>query len=232
MQKTWSNILNLFYPRLCLICEKPLVDEEQELCLHCLCELPRLNYRQQPDSPLLKLYAGIPQMQNATGFLQYEKSGYVQSLVHSFKYHNNKKLAKYLGRIASLDLQTTDFFNRTDLLIPVPLHPKRERMRGYNQSAWIAQGIASVYNKPIISNVLFRKTKSTTQTNKSRYERHMNVEKIFSLHNDIEALEHKHILLIDDVITTGATSLACIEALTVVPNIKISVFALSVVEIR
>lgn len=231
MPGIWNNILNLFYPRLCLLCEKTLIEEEEELCLHCLYDLPRLNYHKQPDNPLFKLYAGIPQLQNIAGFLFYEKDGHVQSLVHSFKYHNNRKLAKYLGRIASVDLNTIDFFSQIDILIPVPLHPRKERKRGYNQSEWIARGIASVYNKPIISNLLYRKTSTTTQTNKSRYERHMNVEKIFSLH-ETKTFEHKHILLIDDVITTGATSLACIEALIAVPDIRISLFALSVVEIK
>lgn len=227
----WNNFINLFYPNLCLLCEKPLVEHEQQLCLHCLYDLPRANYHKRPDNPMLKLYAGIPQLQNAAGFLIYEKEGKVQSLIHSFKYRDNKQLAKQLGRIAACELQTNNFFNNIDLLVPVPLHPKKERKRGYNQSEWIAQGIASLINKPVISDILLRSTHTKTQTSKQRYERHLNVEKIFSLHN-AEPLEHKHFLLIDDVITTGATSLSCIETLVNIPNISISLFALSIVEIK
>ncbi|MDR2921135.1 MAG: ComF family protein [Tannerella sp.] len=230
-QTIWNNLVNLFYPNLCLLCEKPLIEHEQQLCLHCLYDLPRANYHKRPDNPILKLYAGIPQLQKAAGFLLYEKEGKVQSLIHSFKYRNNKQLAKQLGRIAASELQTDNFFNDIDLLVPVPLHPKKERKRGYNQSEWIAQGIASFTNKPIVSDILFRTIHTTTQTSKLRYERHLNVEKIFSLHNT-KSFENKHILLIDDVITTGATSLSCIETLANVPDIRISLFALSIVEIR
>lgn len=231
MQTIWNNLLNLFYPHLCLLCDKPLIEDEHELCLHCLCNLPRSDYHKRPDNPMLKLFAGIPQLKEVAGFLLYEKEGYAQSLVHSFKYRNNKKLAKYLGRIASSYLQADNLFNEIDILVPVPLHPKKERKRGYNQSELIAQGIASIYNKPVIPNVLYRKTASSTQTKKSRYERHVNVEKIFALH-ETETFRYKHILLIDDVITTGATSIACIEALTNVPDIRISILALSTVEIK
>lgn len=231
MQTVWSNFLHLFFPRLCLLCGKPLIENEQHLCLHCLYELPRAPYHKRPDNPILKLYAGIPQLQKAAGFLLYEKDGHVQSLVHSFKYRNNKKIAEYLGRIASFELQEHGLFDDIDFLVPVPLHPKKERKRGYNQAEWIARGIASVCNRPIISNTLYRKTHTTTQTSKSRYERHLNVENIFSLH-ETETFEDKHVLLIDDVITTSATSSACIDVLTTVPNIRISLFTLSIVEIR
>lgn len=227
----WRDFSHLFYPRLCLLCEKPLIENEQVLCLHCLCELPRTNYHTRSDHPILKLYAGIPQLKNAAGFLLYEKEGCVQSLIHSFKYHNNKKLAVFLGRLASSELQQTGLFEGVDLLVPVPLHPKKERKRGYNQSEQIAHGIASVYDRPILSNILYRKTHTTTQTSKSRYERHLNVENIFAL-RETESFANKHILLIDDVITTGATSLACIEALSAVPDIRITLFALSIVEVR
>ena len=231
MQTIWNNFLHLFFPRLCLLCGKPLIESERHLCLHCLYELPRTNYHKRPDNPILKLYAGIPQLQKAAGVFLYEKDGCVQSLVHSFKYRNNKKLAEYLGQITSFELQEQGLFNDIDLLVPVPLHLKKERKRGYNQAEWIARGMASVYNRPVISTILYRKTPTTTQTSKSRYERHLNVEKIFSLH-ETETFENKHILLIDDVITTSATSLACIDTLTTVPNIRISLFALSIVEIR
>lgn len=227
----WNNFVNLFYPRLCLLCEKPLIAHEQQLCLHCLYDLPRIDYHRRPDNPILKLYAGIPPLQKAAGFLPYEKKGKVQSLVHSFKYRNNKQLAEQLGRLAACELQADQFFQDIDLLVPVPLHPKKERKRGYNQSTWIAQGIASLTNKPIVADVLFRTVHTTSQTRKLRYDRHVNVEKIFSLHN-AEVFEKKHILLIDDVITTGATSLSCIEALVRVPDIRISLFALSIANIQ
>ncbi|MDR3268913.1 MAG: ComF family protein [Tannerella sp.] len=230
MWTIWNDLLQLFYPRQCLLCENLLIEGEKQICLYCLCDLPHTNYHKRPDNPMAGLYAGIPQIGETTAFLFFEKEGYTQTLIHALKYYGNKQLAEQLGRSASLKMKPDGFFHDIDCLIPVPLHPKKERRRGYNQSEWIARGIASVYQWPVNREILCRNIHTATQTRKSRYERHLNVEKIFTV-KDSRALAGKHVLLIDDVVTTGATTIACIETLAKVPDIRISVFALAIVPI-
>jgi len=227
MWTIWIDLLQLFYPRLCLLCGNRLIEDEQPLCIHCFCDLPRTNYHKFPDNPMHKLYAGIPQIQETTSFLYFEKGGYTQTLIHSLKYYGGKHLAEQLGHIASREMKPADA-HLPDVLVPVPLHPLREQKRGYNQSEWIARGFASVYQRPVDRETLYRDTHTGTQTHKSSYERHLNVENIFRI-KDPRVFAGKHILLIDDVITTGATTIACIHALATVPDIRISVFSLAVV---
>ncbi|MDR3260578.1 MAG: ComF family protein [Tannerella sp.] len=225
---TANDLLQLFYPRQCVLCKNTLIEEEQQICLDCLCDLPRTHYHKRPDNPILKLFSGIPQLRETAAFLFFEKEGKAQTLVHSLKYYGNKRLAEQLGRIASLEMKPDGLFRDVDVLIPVPLHPKKERKRGYNQSEWIARGIASVYRRPVNRTILYRNTYTATQTRKSRYDRHLNVDKIFDV-KEPHTFTGKHVLLIDDVITTGATSIACIEALTAIPDVRISVFSLAIV---
>jgi ComF family protein len=225
-----NDLLSLFYPRLCLICRQSLIDFEQHVCLHCLCNnLPYARYHKRPDNPALKLYAGIPQIREVAAFLIYEKDSYVQKLVHDFKYRDNSSLAEYMGQLAAYRMKADGLFRDVDFLTPVPLHPKKERQRGYNQSLRIARGMASGYGIPICDKVLYRKIYTTSQTRKSVYERHLNIENVFDTKNG-HLFAGKHVLLVDDVITTGATSIACIEALTAaIPDIRISVFSLAMV---
>ena len=228
---TWiNNFLQLFYPRLCLCCDKRLTEDEQYLCLHCFCELPRIHYHRRTNNPVFKLFAGFFKINEIASFLLFEKDGTVQRLVHSFKYWGNKQLAQYLGRIASLEMKADGLFGDIDMLIPVPLHPKKERKRGYNQSEWIAKGIESVYSYPVRCDILCRNIDTTTQTRKTVYERNLNVEEIFAVNNE-GLLAGKHILLIDDVITTGATLRACLKTLSSIPDLRISIFSLTVVQV-
>ena len=222
-----KNIVNLFYPHSCLLCKKTLIEGEQHICLNCLCDLPKTNYHTNKGNPARALFSGYPQVNEVTAFLFFEKDGTAQKLIHSLKYNDNKELAEYMGRIAALELKEYGFGASIETIIPIPLHPGKEKKRGYNQSAYIAKGISSVYKCPTENKLLKRITDTKSQTRKSVYDRHVNVEKIFDL-TDIEPLYGKHILLIDDVLTTGATSSACIEALLSAPDIKISIFSLSI----
>ena len=228
---TWiNNLLQLFYPRLCLYCEKRLTEDEQYLCLHCFCELPRTHYYRRTDNPVLKLFAGFSCINEIATFLLFEREGKTQKLVHSFKYFGNKQLARYLGRTAALEMKNDGLLKDIDMIIPVPLHPKKKRKRGYNQSEWIAKGIELVYRYPIRCDFLYRNTDAVTQTRKTVYERNLNVEDIFSVKMP-DSLEGKAILLIDDVVTTGATLRACIQALSAVQDIRISIFSLTTVQV-
>jgi len=228
MSDILNDLVNLFYPFHCMLCEKPLIESEQHICLDCLCDLPKTNYHINKGNPARALFAGYQQVNEVTAFLFFEKEGATQKLIHSLKYYGNKILAEYVGRLAALELKNYGFYASIDSIIPIPLHPKKEKKRGYNQSELIAKGISSVYESKIDDKLLKRVTHTKSQTqNKSIYDRHINVEKIFEV-TDIEKLYGKHILLVDDVITTGATSSSCIDALLSVPEIKISIFALCI----
>jgi ComF family protein len=227
MIRILNDIVNLFYPRLCILCRNPLIEHERHICLNCLCDLPETAYHTNKGNPAWALFAGFPQVNEVTAFLFFEKDGKTQELIHSFKYYGNKSLAEYLGRLAAIELKEYGFYASVDVVIPVPLHPNKEKRRGYNQSGLIAKGISSVYGCGVDNTSVRRLADTSSQTRKSVYERHVNVEKIFGLTN-AKNLFGKHVLLVDDVITTGATTSACIEALSKVPEIKISLFSMAI----
>ena len=222
-----NDLLNLFYPRLCLLCQRSLVEGEEHICLHCSNHLPYTHFTNMETNPVCLLLQGKTSFVAATALLHFTKGGSGQKLIHSSKYHGNKKLGYELGRMAATTYRETGLFDTVDLLLPVPLHPKRMRQRGYNQSEWIASGIRSIWDIPIDTQSLARTTHTSTQTRKAIYDRWLNVCSIFNVIHP-ESLKNKHILLIDDVITTGATISACAKALSGIPGIRISILALSV----
>jgi len=227
IRNIFESVINLFYPGLCILCRRLLISEERFMCINCLCDLPYTDYHINKGNPALALFAGYTQVEEATSLLFFEKEGVTQSLIHAFKYHGNKGLAESLGMMAARILKDYGFFASIDAIIPVPLHPKKEKKRGYNQSEYIARGFASVYNIPIDKTLLERIIYTDSQTKKTIYDRHVNVENIFSVVTP-EQLFGRHILLIDDVITTGATVSACIEAFADISDLKISVFSLAI----
>lgn len=221
----WNDFLHLFYPRLCVLCEEPLVEGEEQVCLSCLCDLPRV--RHQDTETWNSLFVGKSEIRQAYAFFLFEKGGHVQQLIHALKYYDNKELAFSLGRLAFRHLQHENHpLCGFDVLLPVPLHPKRLKERGYNQSEWIAKGIQSVLSVPIETSVLVRSVKTETQTHRNVYDRWTNMQDVFEL-ADAEKLKNKKVLLIDDVLTTGATFNACAAALGDIPGIELGAFALA-----
>lgn len=227
MRKTLDNLLDLFFPKLCILCNDPLVEGEEHFCLKCLCDLPRTGYDYLQENPASYLFTGKVDICHAAAFLRYEKGGHVQQLIHALKYHDDKEIGFRLGRMTGLHYRQAILSDVPDLLLPVPLHPKKRKKRGYNQSEWIARGINSVLQLPIDTTSLCRIRQTETQTHKQIYERWLNVQEIFSV-TDAHALEDKHILLIDDVITTGSTIGACAEALLAVPGVRVSVIGVAI----
>ena len=194
--------------------------------MHCLHHIPRTNFHLDPDNPVARLFYGKVNIERATSYFYFSKGSKYQTLLHDLKYKGMKELGEEIGKHFAIDLQQSPEFRSVDIICPVPLHPSKEKKRGYNQSWWIASGIAKQMNKELSSDNLHRITATETQTRKSRFARWQNVEGIFELSNP-EAFSEKHILLIDDVVTTGATLEACAAAILSTTNAKVSIATLA-----
>lgn len=226
--KNWLiNLWELFFPRCCLLCGKPLVSGEACICTGCLSQLPRTKFHLLKENEVERNFWGKFPIGRATSFLYYIKEGPTQQLVHDLKYHGYKEVGETMGRIMAAELSPSGFFEDVDLIHPVPLHLHKEQQRGYNQSERLAAGLSSFTGIPVCRHAIQRIKHTETQTRKSNDERWANVQKIFSC-SAPEALAGKHILIIDDVLTTGATIVACSDALRNVPGIRISVLTLAV----
>lgn len=215
------SILNLFYPRVCAACGESLLKDEETVCLKCRYLLPKTGYELNPDNPLAQTFYGRVKFHAVTACFFFAKSGKVQHLIHELKYKGNKEAGVFLGQQLGDTIKDAPLFQGIDYLIPVPLHPKREKQRGYNQSLMIAKGINEVTGIPIGDKYLIRAVNTATQTKKSAEERYKNVKDIFEVRFP-EELEGKHVLLIDDVLTTGATLESCAHQLETIPGITIS----------
>jgi ComF family protein len=188
--------------------------------------IPRTNYHNEADNPVAQLFWGRCLIEKAAAFSYYNKGSRIRNLIHNLKYKGIREIGYELGRIYGLSLETSGFTSDIDLIIPVPLHPAKKRIRGFNQSETISLGIADVVNLPVDVKSLARTTVSATQTKRSRYERWTNVEGIFNV-IEPEAIIGKHILLVDDVITTGSTIESCTNELLKIEGVKVSVAALA-----
>ena len=215
------SILNLFYPRVCAACGEVLLKDEETVCLKCRFLLPKTGYENHADNPLAQSFYGRVRFHAVTACYFFAKSGKVQHLIHQLKYKGNKEAGVFLGQQLGETIKDAPLFQGIDYLIPVPLHPKRERKRGYNQSLMIARGISEVTGIAIGDKYLVRAVNTATQTKKSSEERFKNVKDIFEV-RFADELKGKHVLLVDDVLTTGATLESCAHQLENIPDITIS----------
>jgi ComF family protein len=221
-----STLLNFFYPRTCISCGNVLLQQERFFCLHCLHNFPETRYHEFDDSPLSQLFLGRVPVENVGSFLFYKKGNQAQKILHHLKYHGVKEVGEFLGNMYGEQLIAHEKWKTIDLILPIPLHKKKEKKRGYNQSEWIAKGLSAGMQIPYCTNLLIRTEFTETQTKKSRFHRWENVKEVFHI-TDLNALENKHVLLCDDVLTTGATLEAAIQKLLLVPSIKVSVATLA-----
>ncbi len=210
-----------------MACGKPLYRHEDCVCSLCLNHLPITNFHLHNDNPVSQLFWGKIQLESAASFLYFNKGGKVQHLIHQLKYKDQKQVGTYIGKMYGKLLKKSIFFNSVDIVMPVPLHPKKQRQRGYNQSDFFATGLAASMEIAVDKTTLYRTKASESQTKKSRYGRFQNVSSIFAL-RDLEKLKGKHILLVDDVITTGSTIESCVNTLQQIPKIKISVASIAI----
>ncbi len=222
MPQFLHDIVNLFFPRLCQACGDALSPNDDQVCLSCMFHLPYTNFHSIPDHPMARSLWGRVPCEGVAAYLFFRKGSKVQHLLHRLKYKGQYQVGIFLGQLYGQILVNQSPFNTAQLIIPVPLHPKRQRERGYNQSEMFANGLGKVMGISVCTQNLIRNSNSETQTRKSPTDRWDNVKQIFSV-IDPEALEGKHILLVDDVFTTGATIEACATALIATCNVRISV---------
>lgn len=209
-----------------MICGKRLLQGEEHLCLDCLCALPRIRFYSLGNNEMAKLLWGKMPIERASAFLYYSKGGDVRELLYQLKYYGNQEIGHFLGRCMAKELLFSGFFDGIEGIVPVPLHDKKRKSRGYNQSELLSEGISYATNIPVWSNVLRRKLYTETQTRKGNYERWNNVSDVFECVADAN-FSGKHILLVDDVLTTGATLVACADALKGIEGMRISVLTLA-----
>jgi ComF family protein len=223
----FHHLLSIMYPNLCEVCGENLQKQEQQLCLTCLHTLPKTNYHLIRDNSLEKKFWGKVKIERATAYFFFQKGSPFQKILHKLKYKDNKELGYILGKHAANDLLESPEYCDIELIIPVPLHKRKLNQRGYNQSEWIGKGVSEILNIPLDTTSLIRSRENTTQTQKSVFERFENTDGIFKVTNKT-AIKEKHILLVDDVITTGSTLEACMKALLEIKGVRVTLFALAV----
>ena len=222
----WSRFLDFISPRLCVVCGRRLSPTERSLCAVCQLHLPRTGFQFSPDdNPMAQLFWHLVPVERAAAFIYYQSHSEMARMVYDLKYRNSPDVGEDLGRLMATDMQLAHFFDGIDLLVPVPLTNKRLRQRGYNQSEMLAQGVSDVTHLPVVPKALKRQVFRESQTHLSRHERQENVDGIF-VAADAKTLKGRHVLLIDDVCTTGATLMSCAQALASVEGIRISVLTL------
>ncbi|WP_297089035.1 phosphoribosyltransferase family protein [uncultured Draconibacterium sp.] len=230
LEQSISGFLGLFFPELCVTCGKRLISQERYVCFECWHDLPVTNFHLEPENKVAQLFWGRTTVLNATAFFSYKKGSKYQQLIHFVKYKGLKELGYEAGKKFAYQLIDSPAFATIDMLMPVPLHQRKEKQRGYNQSDWIARGMAEVLQKPVDTKNLYRKEYTATQTRRNRYERWQNVESVFGL-REPERVNEKHVLLIDDVVTTGSTLEACAVHLLKQPGTKVSIATLAFADI-
>ena len=225
-KEIWNGWMDLLYPPVCAGCAEKMIDHSVPLCLSCQHQLPLTGFHLHPDNPAEKVFWGRIPVQAAASYLYFTKHSMVQRLLHELKYRGNQSIGRYLGEKMGEDFIQCGRFNHVEALIPLPLFRSRERKRGYNQSAVIAEGFAKVTGLPVYAGIIRRHSSTVTQTNKSRIERWQNIAGRFEL-TDSQRLEGTSVLLIDDVLTTGATLEACARTLLEIPGISVSIASLA-----
>ncbi len=217
-----QDFSHLFFPHLCAGCGSDSLNDESLLCPKCFLQLPETGFIGVDGNTIEKIFYGRLPVQKAGSAFYFTKDSLVQKLAVELKYKGNKAMGQYLGRLLGKRLQSCRRFEEVDVIVPLPLNPKKQRKRGYNQAEEIAKGIAEVWSRPVISNAVIRNIFTDTQTHKTRVSRWQTMEAVFSVSQPL-LIEGKHVLLVDDIITTGATLEACGQAMLQTPGVKLSI---------
>ncbi|MCK5401512.1 MAG: ComF family protein [Flavobacteriaceae bacterium] len=222
-----KNLLNLFFPKVCYACSHLLTDNENHICTTCRHNLPVTDFHFENNNTVEKVFYGRIKLEQATALLKFEKKGIVQQLLHNLKYRSHETISKVLGEWLGNELKNVEGYSTIDIVIPVPLHKNKLRKRGYNQVAKFGVEIAKALNAEYIDSVLVKTTATKTQVFKKRISRWNNSNEVFAIKNKV-LIKGKHILLVDDIITTGATIESCVNILIKAEDVKISVATMAI----
>jgi ComF family protein len=227
--KILTDFFRIFYPELCVNCDNLLTQNEQLLCTFCRHDLPLTNFTNYTNNTLTKIFYGRVEIKKANSLLCFRKDGITKKIIHELKYKGNEEIGIFVGNWLGEILKENNEFSDIDAIVPVPLHPKKQKQRGYNQVTKFGERISFHLSKPFLENLLLRTSTSKTQTFKARFERFKNIDTKFQL-KDTSTLKNKHVLLIDDVITTGATLESCAKELQKTGGIKVSILTMAYTE--
>lgn len=222
-----EDFISLIYPRTCAGCNQVLNKFEKGICLNCQADLPKTNFHKFRGNPVEKILAGRVNYSWATAFLFFEKDAKIQSMIHALKYKGNALIGKKLGQFMGEELRSSALVNDLEMIIPIPLHSKKLAIRGYNQAAVIAEGLSEGMQVPYSEKYLIRSKFTDTQTRKNRFERFTNMQEVFGIGDNTLLSPTAHVLLVDDVITTGATIESCANLLQHRAKHKVSVGVLA-----
>lgn len=222
-----SPLVNFFYPHICLGCGSDILESENLLCLECINDLPHTGFAIHANNPVEKIFWGRISINAGMSEFYFSKSSIIQNCIHEFKYRGNRKMGLALGKMMGKSLLNSNRFLNIDTLVPLPLFTQKEFKRGFNQSTILCAGIKEIMNIPVLTKNVIRIVPTETQTKKGRIQRWENVEKSFSV-LDPEGLKEKNILLVDDVITTGATLEACGAEILKVEGVQLSIATLAI----
>jgi ComF family protein len=222
-----TDFIALLYPEICIGCGNALEQKEQMICISCSVEMPRTNFENHPANPVERLFWYKIKIEEATAGYFFSKKSRIQRMIHSFKYRGNSEAAFFLGQKLGLILKRSNRFNTIQKIIPVPLHPEKQKVRGYNQAEQIAHGISFVMKIPVDITSLIRDKSNSTQTKKNLFNRWTNVSTIFKVIKPGQ-IKNTHILLVDDVITSGSTIESCAQKILQVENSNVSIATLAI----
>lgn len=222
-----TDFIALLYPEICVGCSRALKQSDHIICFDCSMNMPRTYYEKHPNTPIEKLFWYKADIQEATAAYFFTKKSRIQNMIHAFKYRGNQEAAIFLGEKLGILIRNSHRFKTIDCILPVPLHPHKKKIRGYNQAELLAQGISYILDIPLEIDLLLRKDHNSSQTNKGLYTRWANVNSVFCIENP-ERITNKHVLLVDDVITSGATIEACAQQILAITNTKVSIASLAI----
>lgn len=208
LSRLFENLFHTLYPDLCLGCNKQPKTRDSSFCTQCLHDLPYTDHFDVQPNVVYNHFKGRVPLNHAAAILIFTEGGIVQNLLHQLKYKGRREIGEIMGEIAGEKIKSSKYFKQIDVIIPVPIHPKKQLSRGYNQSTIFGRGIENIIHVPCIDNVLVKTKETKSQTGKSRTDRMYNVSDVFEM-KDVQKVKNKHVLLVDDVVTTGATLEAC-----------------------
>lgn len=223
----FNDLINLFFPHVCLACKNLMVTHEIYVCTTCRHNLPVTNYHFDNNDAVQKVLYGRVNLENATALLHFSKKGIVQELLHNLKYRGHESIGLFLGKWLGAELSEIENYSNIDVVVPVPLHKSKLRKRGYNQVTKFGEEIAKALNVEYNATVLQKIKATKTQVFKDRMKRWVDNKTVFTI-TENQSLQGKHILLVDDIITTGATMETCANALLQIKDIKLSITTMAI----